>query len=798
MDILDLNHQTFEDLLKALEQDMEKVFPVYMEDALKPIHYAIITRCLDQDRNKFLESCCLLRELLGWTISMSEREEIHLVKVLQACYHPGLHLFSHILFQLAYGMQKYIACHAPPSARTNDFQAVPSDALLLQSIKSLVDKALLLVSTEPKQDLDALRNLIETSQRDAAEWDNFLNLLLGDSTEAVAETPPIDQARSGAPTNPELSAAASTVVHSDANVDCSRPMAKKSSIFTNQTRKRMPTRTQSMPLLPSSSSSTREMNTLGSLAEVEGEDDDGLVSRERLHPLRMRRSPILSVALKRYETVLKRWPIIITGLIDHLHRLVHDLTMEHQQLTTGTVSGDSARAKALSERIDEGRQVIMKASELKYRSTVLTESDFASFLLSFTRKIPEDEDIYVTEYNAELEELAKTKQNTWFTAPWLFAECYLYVDRSFLSHRTKHWADFDPFFAQKEETFKNSSAAIYQIATTMQELEGEKDKLKGDPEKLLVLFREMIQMCLWGNATDLSLLTHLSPSDIENLQTVGKDAQKARQEFILKDDQEAVWEHIKTLAGTDQRCDFVLDNAGFELFTDFVFADFLVTYTPYFSKVVFHPKLFPWFVSDVTPTDFGKTIDSLLSPTFFPATSNGSPESADHLKQMVSRWKVYIEDGTFALSTNLNMDTTDPKMAEFWNGPWPYWNMKEIAPIIWEWLSKSDLVIFKGDLNYRKLTGDVKWPVTTSFATSIGPLAGSFPLLSLRTNKADVAVGVSQEVADKPRWEGREMEGEREVRPRELPTEGHAHRLSSSDIRIEKSDVTSYRQVTLV
>lgn len=30
-----------------------------------------------------------------------------------------------------------------------------------------------------------------------------------------------------------------------------------------------------------------------------------------------------------------------------------------------------------------------------------------------------------------------------------------------------------------------------------------------------------------------------------------------------------------------------------------------------------------------------------------------------------------------------------------------------------------------------------------------GPLAGSFPLLSLRTNKADVVVGISQDVADK-------------------------------------------------
>jgi len=301
--------------------------------------------------------------------------------------------------------------------------------------------------------------------------------------------------------------------------------------------------------------------------------------------------------------------------------------------------------------------------------------------------------------------------------------------------------------------FKNSGTAIYQIAASVHELEREKERLRSNPDKLLVLFREMIQMCLWGNATDLSLLTHLTPSDIGDLQTVlGKDAQLERQEFILKDDQEAVWKYIETLGGTGKRCDFVLDNAGFELFTDFVFADFLVTYTPYFSKVVFHPKLFPWFVSDVTPTDFDSTITSLLSTTFFPEPLFPGTRSTAHLQEMVTRWRSYLEQGIFVLSTDLkevNGQKVDGQaMAKFWTEPWPYWNMKERASQLWNWLHDSDLVIFKGDLNYRKLTGDVKWPVSTSFTAALGPLAGSFPLLSLRTNKADVAAGIPQEIAD--------------------------------------------------
>jgi damage-control phosphatase, subfamily III len=56
----------------------------------------------------------------------------------------------------------------------------------------------------------------------------------------------------------------------------------------------------------------------------------------------------------------------------------------------------------------------------------------------------------------------------------------------------------------------------------------------------------------------------MTPEDIEHLQTIGRDAQDARKEFILNNDQGVVWEHITTLK--DARIDFVLDNGESSLF----------------------------------------------------------------------------------------------------------------------------------------------------------------------------------------------------------------------------------------
>jgi hypothetical protein len=56
------------------------------------------------------------------------------------------------------------------------------------------------------------------------------------------------------------------------------------------------------------------------------------------------------------------------------------------------------------------------------------------------------------------------------------------------------------------------------------------------------------------------------------------------------------------------------DNAGFELFCDLVYADWLMQ-SGTCSKIKFHGKRLPWFVSDVTAKDVRPLFLSLFHTT---------------------------------------------------------------------------------------------------------------------------------------------------------------------------------------
>ena len=131
-------------------------------------------------------------------------------------------------------------------------------------------------------------------------------------------------------------------------------------------------------------------------------------------------------------------------------------------------------------------------------------------------------------------------------------------------------------------TFRSSRPAVLELAAKYRDLVSQLEKgAKATSEELdeaeRILFTEMCEICLWGNATDLSLLTSLSYEDIQKLQ--GADARKKAEKNILVNDLPAAYKALKDAQKTgkkDRRVDIILDNAGFELFVDLILAGYLL------------------------------------------------------------------------------------------------------------------------------------------------------------------------------------------------------------------------------
>ncbi|XP_066532995.1 damage-control phosphatase ARMT1 isoform X2 [Hoplias malabaricus] len=306
---------------------------------------------------------------------------------------------------------------------------------------------------------------------------------------------------------------------------------------------------------------------------------------------------------------------------------------------------------------------------------------------------------------------------SWFKSPWLYVECYMYRKIQEALWLNPPINDFDVFKEGKTQSFFESQQAIISLCTHLREFLTSVDN--PDENQLYDQFLKYVQVSLWGNKCDLSISAgqdnSQKTSPIESLSTL--------QRFILVDDSDKVWSALTALwasGGTEKRgarVDIILDNAGFELVTDLVLADFMVS-VGLAKEVRFHGKLFPWFVSDVTKKDFDWTLSQIVA-------SNHRQMSACGVQ-----WKRFMKEGMWSYHDH-----------QFWTLPHEFCDMAADAADLYSTLQGSDLILFKGDLNYRKLTGDRDWEHTVPFARALRGFNPA-PLCSIRTLKANVQVGL--------------------------------------------------------
>ncbi len=282
---------------------------------------------------------------------------------------------------------------------------------------------------------------------------------------------------------------------------------------------------------------------------------------------------------------------------------------------------------------------------------------------------------------------------SWLDVPWYWAEAFFYRR---LLEATRYfqpgpWRGYDPYAVKKRAEW-DPEAAPQAVNTILQDL----------PADQHARFKKLLYASLWGNRVDLSYNVAAQ---------MGRTAHSGRERAnLLVDDSERMWEFLT--AQPRHHVIIITDNAGTELLMDLALSDFLLG-EKLVEQIALHLKPQPFFVSDAMPRDVEAGLDALA-------------ERGDEARALGERSRAHLESGRLQLRTHW-----------FYVTPLFYFQLPDDLR---EELAATDLVILKGDVNYRRLLGDAHWSPTTPFDRAIA----YFPTrcVVLRTLKAELIVGL--------------------------------------------------------
>ncbi len=299
-----------------------------------------------------------------------------------------------------------------------------------------------------------------------------------------------------------------------------------------------------------------------------------------------------------------------------------------------------------------------------------------------------------TLWNHKLQEFAAS---SWFDLPWYFAEAFFYrrVLESTRYYHSSHVGFLkDPFAFQKRE----------QMIQDLNELMSVEWLFSGQKPKRTLPAH--ILAALWGNRADLS-------NTNVNQAQAHEEIDGGEHLLLLIDD---IHQFQQKIDSTYDKVAYITDNVGRELFSDLALIEYLLSNNAieYLTMIV---KPAPLFVSDAMRKDVELSVQLLCETPLANVQGFGK-----RLLDLQKNGRLIILE--------------EPSLCGY--------HMFEEMP--WDFtrnLSTFDLVIVKGDANYRRVIGDRHWEYTQP----INEILDYFPtdLLLLRTLKSEIMVGLSAE-----------------------------------------------------
>ena len=284
----------------------------------------------------------------------------------------------------------------------------------------------------------------------------------------------------------------------------------------------------------------------------------------------------------------------------------------------------------------------------------------------------------------------KTLKDFFESEPFFESEVLFY---HVLLAQKEYFKNKNDFFAIKKDTdytnehdsYRKELENLFNQGNYYQNIKDQREKFLSQQRD----FRAILNYSLTANTGDLSQLEINRPDSVR----------------ILHDDTDKCFNFI--ISKKHKRFDIICDNSGAELFSDIYLAVFMIIHD-YVNKVVLHVKSYPYFVSDATIDDFGKLVNTLTKDN-----------SNSQLLELLSKKKIEV------------------KTHKFWTEAKYFYELPKDLEIN---KNSTDLLIVKGDLNYRRLVMDKNWQTTDSFEKRC--LIKNIPVIAPRVLKSDVLVGV--------------------------------------------------------
>lgn len=267
---------------------------------------------------------------------------------------------------------------------------------------------------------------------------------------------------------------------------------------------------------------------------------------------------------------------------------------------------------------------------------------------------------------------------------------------------------FDPYKLTKKSSIKKDISGIHLLPKKNSRILDALDYVillqsgntsKGTKSDLI---EDIITQTLNANSYDLSQLRGMGWHEAR----VEESGARAFLNYLLESER-----------GTNRTVNYLVDNAGVEFFSDLVLGYALLKHDELrIGNIIFHVNCLPIYVSDVIPSDFQYTFETVKQCIL-------EEKSIDQKKYLGA-----LEELRSSFSEKENV------RADFiWNMPTSYEDISRSRDIF---TNSDSVLIVKGDLNYRRLCKDKTW----HYSKSLNKLTQyiNAPTLVIRSFKSNV------------------------------------------------------------